>query len=113
MLGLLDTGATGVFIKQNALNQIEHQIEQVKPNSKPFCAQAYKIPQNIFKIAREEVEEPCRIGVLEPNVYSEWGAPCLRKAKKNGGVRFLTDLCQLNKCLIRKPVHLPLIDEVI
>ena len=33
--------------------------------------------------------------------------------KKNGGVRFLTDLRQLNKCLIRRPVHLPLIDEVI
>jgi hypothetical protein len=41
------------------------------------------------------------------------GVPCLFWAKKNGGVRFLTDLCQLNKCLIRKPVHLPLIDQVI
>jgi hypothetical protein len=40
------------------------------------------------------------------------GAPCLLSAKKNGGVRFLTDLCQLNQCLICKPVHLPLNDEV-
>jgi hypothetical protein len=86
---------------------------ELKPNSKPYCARAYKIPQNIFKIARQEVEELCKIGVLEPNVYSEWGAPCLFRAKKNGGVRFLTDLRHLNKCLIRKPVHLPLIDDVI
>ena len=85
----------------------------LKPNSKPFCARAYKIPHNILEIARKEVEELCRIGVLEANVYSEWGAPCLFRAKKSGGVRFLTDLRQLNKCLVRKPVHLPLIDEVI
>jgi hypothetical protein len=44
---------------------------EVKPNSKPYCARAYKIPQNIVKIARQEVEELCKI------VYSEWGAPCL------------------------------------
>jgi hypothetical protein len=86
---------------------------ELKPNFKPFCSQAYKIPQSIFKITSDKVEELCCIGVLEPNVYSEWGAPCLFRAKKNGGVKFLTDLCQLNKCLICKPVHLPFIDEVI
>jgi hypothetical protein len=55
---------------------------ELKPNSKPFCARAYKIPNNILNIARKEVEELCRIGVLEANVYSEWGAPCLFRAKK-------------------------------
>jgi hypothetical protein len=75
---------------------IKVQLE-LKPNSKPFCALAYKIPQSIIDIAREEVEEVCHIGVLTANVYSEWGATCLFRAKKNGGVRFLTVLCQLNK----------------
>jgi Reverse transcriptase (RNA-dependent DNA polymerase) len=46
-------------------------------------------------------------------IYSEWGAPCLFRPKKNGGIHFLTDLRQLNKCLVRKPVHLPLINDVI
>jgi hypothetical protein len=41
------------------------------------------------------------------------GGPYLFGAKKNGGVRFLTDLRQLNKSLVRKPVHLPLIDEIL
>ena len=85
-----------------------HQVHlELKPNAKPFCARAYKIPHHIFDIARKEVEELCRIGVLESNIYSEWGAPCLFRAKKNGGVRFLTDLRQLNKCLIRQTCHLP------
>jgi hypothetical protein len=86
---------------------------ELKADSKPICARAYKIPHNFFDTAQKEVEELCRVGILEPNVYSEWGAPCLFRAEKTGGVRFLTDLRQLNKCLVRKPVHLPHIDEVI
>jgi Reverse transcriptase (RNA-dependent DNA polymerase) len=85
----------------------------LKPNAKPFCGRAYMIPHHIFDIARKEVEELCRIGVLQVNIHSEWGAPCLFRAKKNGGVRFLTDLRQLNKSLVCKPVHLPLIDEIL
>jgi RNase H-like domain found in reverse transcriptase/Reverse transcriptase (RNA-dependent DNA polymerase) len=85
----------------------------LKPNSKPFCARAYKIPNHIFDIARKEVEELCRLGALQADVHSEWGAPCLFCAKKNDGVRFITDLRYLNRHLIRKPVHLPLIDEVL
>ena len=41
------------------------------------------------------------------------GCPLFISVKKNGGVRYLTDLRQLNKNLIRKTVHLPLIDEVL
>jgi hypothetical protein len=41
MLGLLDTGATGVFIKQNALSQIEHQIEQVSLKVKGRYSQSH------------------------------------------------------------------------
>jgi hypothetical protein len=64
-------------------------------------------------MARKEVEELCRIGLLQADIHSEWGSPCLFRAKKNGGVRFLTGLRQLNQNLIRKPVHLPLIDDVL
>jgi hypothetical protein len=45
--------------------------------------------RDIFKIAREEVEELFCIGILEPNVYSEWRVPCLYRAKKNGSVNLL------------------------
>jgi hypothetical protein len=78
----------------------------LKPNSKPFCARAYKIPNHIFDIARKEVEELCRLGVLQADVHSEWGAHCLFCAKKNGEVRFITDLRYLNRRLFRKPVDI-------
>jgi hypothetical protein len=60
---------------------IKVQLE-LKPNSKPFCARAYKIPQSIIDISRKKMEELCHIGVLKANVYSEWGAPCLFRAKR-------------------------------
>jgi hypothetical protein len=55
---------------------------ELKPNSKPFCARAYKIPHNILNIAKKEVEEICQIEVLESNVYSEWGAPASSEQTK-------------------------------
>jgi hypothetical protein len=82
------------------------------PNSKPYRARAYKIPHHILEVVRKEVEELCQISVLQADIHSEWGAPCLFRAK-NGGFRFLTDLCQLNQSLIQKPVHLLLIDDVL
>jgi hypothetical protein len=44
---------------------------ELKPSTKPFCARAYKIPHHIFDIARKEVEELCRNGVLQADVHSE------------------------------------------
>jgi hypothetical protein len=54
---------------------------ELKPNSKPYCARAYKIPHHILEVARKEVEELCLIGVLQADIHSEWGAPCLFRAK--------------------------------
>jgi len=42
-----------------------------------------------FNIGRKEVEEICQIGVLESNIYSEWGVPCLFSAKKMAVTDFL------------------------
>ena len=92
--------------------EVEFEL-QLKPNAKPCCAWAYKIPQSIYSICCSEIQELCNIAVLEKDVYSKWGAPCLFRPKKNGGVRFITDLRQLNKCLKRTPFPLPLINEVI
>jgi hypothetical protein len=55
---------------------------ELKPNSKSYFARAYKIPHHILEVARKEVEELCRIGVLQTDIHSEWGAPCLFRAKK-------------------------------
>lgn len=40
---------------------------QLKPNPKPYFAKAYSIPQSIYDIAKQEVEELVRLGVLIKN----------------------------------------------
>jgi hypothetical protein len=88
------------------------KVPNLKPIlfSKPFWARACKFRTTFLPGKKLK---NFAVGILESKVYSEWGALCLFRAKKNGGARFLSDLQQLNKCLIRKPAHLPLIDEVL
>jgi hypothetical protein len=60
----------------------------LKPNSKPFCARAYKIPNHIIDIARKEVEELCHLGVLQAEgstllvlCQKEWWSPFHHRLK--------------------------------
>jgi hypothetical protein len=62
---------------------------ELKANAKPYCARAYKISHHIMDVAEQEVEELCKLGVLQKDVYSEWGAPCLFHAKKMEEFDFL------------------------
>ena len=50
---------------------------------------------------------------LKKDSSSEWAAPSFCIAKKNGTIRFLTDFCQLNKRMVRKPYPLPKISQVL
>jgi hypothetical protein len=43
----------------------------LKPNSKPYYAKAYNIPQAIFSIARKEIDDLKNLKVIKSNVYSQ------------------------------------------
>jgi hypothetical protein len=75
MYALLFDGTLG------KISNVKVRLE-LKPNSKPYCVRAYKIPHHILEVACKEVEELCRIGVLQADIHSEWGGPCLFRAKK-------------------------------
>ena len=53
-----------------------------------------------------------KTGVLEKCSDSEWASPTFIIPKKNGTVRFITDLRQVNKRIVRKPFPIPKISEV-
>jgi hypothetical protein len=55
---------------------------ELKPNSKSYCAHAYKILHHILEVAHKKLEELCQIGVFQADIHSEWGALCLFRAKK-------------------------------
>ena len=69
---------------------------ELQDGAKPYCSCQYRILHLIYEIAKGEVKELVDVGVLIPDIYSKWGAPCLFRPKKDGGVCFLSDLCKLN-----------------
>ena len=67
---------------------------ELKQEAKPFAARPYTFPKSMEHIAKQEIAELVRIGVLEKNVKTEWASPSFFRPKKDGGVRFVTDLCR-------------------
>jgi hypothetical protein len=85
---------------------------ELKPNSKPYFARAYKISHHIPEMARKEEDELCQIGYFN-QISIQNGETHLYSELKNGGVSFLTDICQINQNLILKPVYLPSIYDIL
>ena len=86
---------------------------KIKPNVRPYCARAYTIPQAFTQMAHNEIKDLEGIDVRTSNVDSPWGFPCFFRKKKDGGIRFITDLRRLNASIERCPFPLPLIEDVL
>ena len=79
---------------------------ELKQEAKPFSTRPYTVPKSMENIAKKE-------SVLEKKVKTEWASPSFFRPKKDGGVRFVTDLRRLNASLKRHPYPLPVIEDVI
>jgi len=84
-----------------------------KTNAKPFAARAYTVPKALESIAKKEVFDLVDIGVLVEGIHLEWASPSFFRQKKDGGIRFVSDLRKLYACLERHPYPLPLVEEVV
>ena len=85
---------------------------ELKPGTTPYHGKAYPIPHVYEQCLKKEVERLVSIGVLEKCSDSEWGSPSFIMPKPNGTVRFLTDLRQVNKRIVRKPFPIPKISDI-
>jgi hypothetical protein len=81
----------------------------IDPNDKPVHSRPYPVPQIHLKPFKKELNHLVRIGVLEAQQESEWVSPSFIIPKKDGRVRWIIDLCQLNKVIRRKQYLLPII----
>ena len=86
------------------------ELEQI---ATPFHARAYPIPHIHKATVRKECERLWKDGVLAKDSDSQWAAPTFIVPKKEGTVRFVTDFCQLNKQLKRKPFPIPNIQDIL
>ena len=84
---------------------------EIKPWERPFYGKAYSIPHVHEQTLKKEVQRLIEIGVLEKYSDSEWASPTFIIPKKNGTVRFITDLKQVNKKIVREPFPIPKISD--
>jgi len=92
---------------------------ELRPEAKPYHGRPFPVPHHHKDTIKKEVQRLVEIGVLKPIQESEWAFPSFIIPKKSkvpgqpGTVRFLSDLRELNKRIIRKPYPLPKISTVL
>ena len=86
---------------------------ELQAGAKPYNSMPYPVPRAHEAIFRKEVECLCQIGVLKKVNRSDWVTTTLIKPKKNGPVRFLSNIGKLNQRIHIKPFPIPKIQDVI
>ena len=83
------------------------------PGAKPKHSRPYAIPRIHLAAFKKELDRLVEIKVLSPTGASEWGSPTFITPKKDNTVRWVSDLRELNKVVLRKQYPLPIITDVL
>ena len=89
---------------------------ELKEGAMPWQGRPYPIPKIHERTIKKEVDRLVEIDVLEKITSAEsggWGSPSFIIAKSNGQVRFLSDLREVNRRIVRKPFPLPKISDTL
>ncbi len=83
------------------------------PGARPKHSRPYAIPCIHLAAFKKELDRLVRLGVLSPQVASEWGSPTFVTPKKDNTVCWVSNLRELNKVVLRKQYPLPIINDIL
>jgi len=86
---------------------------EVKPDVTPYHSRHFSLPMCYKKTLQKEVERLRKIGILKCVNCSKWGAPTSIITKIDRTVQFISDFCELNKRIKRKPYPMPCIQDLL
>jgi hypothetical protein len=86
---------------------------ELKEGMKPYHGRPYPIQHKHEAMLIKEIKRLCNIGVLEWQPSSRWMSPTFIIPEKDSTVCTISDVRELNKCIVRKPYPIPKISVIL